>query len=156
MEDALQTRLEAETGKQIEAILSFPLVVYDQVIQSVVCLIDKAQMRNVSVQQIDIMKEASLQLRILIERRVAENKLKSQFQRLKNALQELQVTKDQLVHSEKMAAVGKLAAGIAHEINNPLSYVLGNLEPLDEYVETIVKLLGLHDELLKNLDETLV
>ena len=155
VEDELQQQLNAELGAEIEAILSFPLVVYEQTFQTVICLIDKQQMSNISVQQIDIMKEAAIQLRILIERRVAENKLKSQFQRLRNTLQELQTTKDQLVHSEKMAAVGKLAAGIAHEINNPLSYVLGNLEPLDEYVNTIVKLLSMHDELLGNLDGTI-
>lgn len=155
VEQTLYQLLLSDTNKEIEAILTFPLVVYDQIVQTVVCLIDKEQMSKISVQHIDTMKQAAIQLTILIERRVAENKLKSQYQRLKNALQELQETKDQLVHSEKMAAVGKLAAGIAHEINNPLSYVLGNLEPLDDYVETIVKLLTMHDELLGNLDESL-
>lgn len=70
------------------------------------------------------------------------------------SVQELQTTKEQLVHSDKMAAVGKLAAGIAHEINNPLSYVLGNLEPLDDYIKTISKLLSMHEELLGQLGES--
>lgn len=155
IEQSIEQRLHQEANVEVEAVLSFPLVVYEQNFQTIICLIDKTQMSKVSVQQIDIMKEAAIQLKILIERRVAENKLKSQFQRLKNTLQELQSTKEQLVHSEKMAAVGKLAAGIAHEINNPLSYVLGNLEPLDEYVKTITKLLTMHDELIGNLGESL-
>lgn len=155
IDEGIVQRLADEASIDVEAILSFPLVVYEQNFQTIICLIDKVQMSKVSVQQIDIMKEAAIQLKILIERRVAENKLKSQFQRLKHTLQELQSTKDQLVHSEKMAAVGKLAAGIAHEINNPLSYVLGNLEPLDDYVKTITKLLTMHDELLSNVGESL-
>ena len=155
IEPTVEQRLSEEIGIDIEAILSFPLVVYDQNYQTIICLIDEKQMSKVSVQQIDIMKEAAIQLRILIERRVAESKLKSQFQRLKNTLQELQTTKEQLVHSDKMAAVGKLAAGIAHEINNPLSYVLGNLEPLDDYIKTISKLLSMHEELLGQLGESI-
>lgn len=155
IEATVEQRLSEEIGINIEAILSFPLVVYDQNYQTIICLIDEKQMPKVSVQQIDIMKEAAIQLRILIERRVAESKLKSQFQRLKNTLQELQTTKEQLAHSDKMAAVGKLAAGIAHEINNPLSYVLGNLEPLDDYIKTISKLLNMHEELLGQIGESI-
>ncbi len=46
---------------------------------------------------------------------------------LKARLQELQATRERLVHAEKMAAVGTLAAGVGHEINNPLSFIISNL-----------------------------
>lgn len=49
----------------------------------------------------------------------------------------LEVARDQLVQAEKMAAVGILAAGVAHEINNPVSYLSANLTSLEEYVDSM-------------------
>lgn len=56
------------------------------------------------------------------------------YRDLEQAHKELQDNKDHLVHSEKMASLGVLSAGIAHEINNPIGYVLSNLNNLNEYV----------------------
>jgi signal transduction histidine kinase len=53
------------------------------------------------------------------------------------AYEELRLTQDQLVHAEKFAAVGHLAAQLAHEINNPASFVVSNLSVMIEYVDTI-------------------
>ena len=54
---------------------------------------------------------------------------------IQNQLEKLKAAQNQLVHSEKMASVGQLAAGVAHEINNPLGYVNSNLNSLREYVD---------------------
>jgi signal transduction histidine kinase len=63
------------------------------------------------------------------------------FQEVKDAYESLQETQDQLVHAEKFAAVGLLAAEIAHEINNPASFVISNLSVMVEYAETIAEYL---------------
>ena len=55
-------------------------------------------------------------------------------EQLQSTLNELEVAQKQLITSEKMASLGQLSAGIAHEINNPLSYVKSNLETLNEYL----------------------
>src|SRR5207249_5059713 len=48
------------------------------------------------------------------------------------AYQELQSTQSHLLQTEKMASLGQLVAGVAHEINNPVSFIVGNVEPLRE------------------------
>jgi two-component system NtrC family sensor kinase len=52
----------------------------------------------------------------------------------------------QIVHSEKMASLGQLAAGIAHELNNPVSFVYGNMDILNQNVDDLMKLLSFYDE----------
>lgn len=72
------------------------------------------------------------------------------FEEVKEAYESLQETQDQLVHAEKFAAVGLLAAEIAHEINNPASFVISNLSVMNEYVEAIANFL---DELERHIRE---
>ena len=62
----------------------------------------------------------------------------------KSALERLQA---QIVHSEKMASLGQLAAGIAHEINNPLGFIRGNLDILREAAESARRLMAAYDQL---------
>lgn len=59
---------------------------------------------------------------------------------LKSVIDSLKSTQDQLVQSEKMASIGQLAAGVAHEINNPIGYSLSNLSTLVEYIESLTNL----------------
>ncbi|MDZ8187516.1 MAG: response regulator [Nostoc sp. ChiSLP02] len=62
----------------------------------------------------------------------------------KNA--ELQKTQTQLIHAEKVATLGQLAAGIAHEVNNPINFIAGNLNFLQQNVQDIVDLLQLYQK----------
>ncbi len=66
---------------------------------------------------------------------------------------EKKLTEAQLVASDRMAAVGTLAAGVAHEINNPLTAVLGNLDLAFRDVSDLTKRLGLSDELRNELSD---
>jgi len=63
------------------------------------------------------------------------------FEQIRAARDSLRETQDQLVHAEKYAAVGMLAAEIAHEINNPASFVISNLSVMDEYADSITSFL---------------
>ncbi|MEE8059067.1 MAG: ATP-binding protein [Pseudomonadales bacterium] len=66
---------------------------------------------------------------------------------LETVNQQLIDQQQQLVHSEKMASVGQLAAGVAHEINNPTGFVMGNLEILNEYKDSIKLLIQCYEQL---------
>lgn len=61
--------------------------------------------------------------------------------RVKERTEELKRAYTQLIHQEKMASIGQLAAGVAHEINNPLGYVLSNLNTLWKYLDRIMVML---------------
>lgn len=58
-------------------------------------------------------------------------------QQLQQSLQDLQATQAQLVHSEKMSSLGRLVGGMAHEINNPVSFIYGNLSHVKSYTQTL-------------------
>lgn len=60
---------------------------------------------------------------------------------LRRAYEELQQAQQQLVHSEKMASLGRLVAGVAHELNNPISFVFGNMHALKGYGDRITQYL---------------
>ncbi|MEM7716025.1 MAG: ATP-binding protein [Cyanobacteria bacterium P01_A01_bin.68] len=65
---------------------------------------------------------------------------------LQETLQELQRTQAQVVQSEKMSSLGQMVAGVAHEINNPVSFVHGNLEPACEYARDLIRIIELYQE----------
>ncbi|RMG07324.1 MAG: sensor histidine kinase, partial [Cyanobacteria bacterium J055] len=70
----------------------------------------------------------------------------AQAQEVRETLQKLQRTQAQLIQAEKMSSLGYLVAGIAHEINNPVNFVYGNLAPLQGYTEDLLELLALYQK----------
>ena len=68
---------------------------------------------------------------VVVGRPMAE--IKQAYGELRRAHEALQRAQQQLVHSEKMASLGRLVAGVAHELNNPISFVLGNVHALQRY-----------------------
>lgn len=62
-------------------------------------------------------------------------------QQLEITLRKLQQTQAQLIQSEKMSSLGQLVAGIAHEINNPINFIYGNLSPIEQYSISLLLLI---------------
>jgi len=77
---------------------------------------------------------------VLIGRPVGE--LRHAYDALHTAHHDLQQTQQQLVQSEKMASLGRLVAGVAHELNNPISFVFGNMHALKRYSDRMTRYLA--------------
>ncbi|MCB1995364.1 MAG: PAS domain-containing protein [Burkholderiaceae bacterium] len=77
---------------------------------------------------------------VLVGRPMGE--IQRAYHALREAHEALKQAQAQLVHSEKMASLGRLVAGVAHELNNPISFVLGNVQALARYGERLQQYLG--------------
>jgi len=69
---------------------------------------------------------------------------------LKQTLQELRKTQGSLIQTEKMSSLGQLVAGIAHEINNPVNFIYGNLTHTNEYIQDLLELVRLYQHYYPN------
>lgn len=101
--------------------------------------------------EIDVLQQLADQAAIAIEQaqlyetsRIAEAEATAKATQLEHTLQELQQTQTQLIQHEKMSSLGQLVAGVAHEINNPVNFIYGNLSHAVEYTEQILELLSLY------------
>ncbi len=107
-------------------------------------VVEVMQLASSLVTKWNLARQAKLnkaELERLVKKRT--DQLSKQTQRLSVSLKELKQTKVKLYQADKLASVGQLAAGLAHEINNPIGYVSCNLNSLQEYMEDIKKFLEL-------------
>ena len=79
----------------------------------------------------------------------AKNQVEKKKTELEQNIQELQETRLQLVQAEKLSSIGQLAAGIAHEINNPMSYIKSNLSTLERYFDAFKRAIDQQAELFR-------
>ncbi|MBE9179442.1 PAS domain S-box protein [Oculatella sp. LEGE 06141] len=76
--------------------------------------------------------------------RRSEAELKEKAEELEQTLRTLRLTQMQMIQAEKMSGLGQLVAGIAHEINNPVNFIHGNITPTGEYTQDLLHLLELY------------
>lgn len=95
---------------------------------------------------------AQLQQEIIERQRIetalqqSEVQLKEKNQVLEQMLQELRATQTQIIQNEKMSSLGQLVAGVAHEINNPVNFIHGNLSYLQEYAQDLLSFVQLYQK----------
>ncbi|WP_084554999.1 PAS domain-containing sensor histidine kinase [[Phormidium ambiguum] IAM M-71] len=76
----------------------------------------------------------------------SEIQLRQKTEELEHTLKQLQATQMQLIQAEKMSSLGELVAGIAHEINNPVNFVYGNIQCATDYANNLIELIQLYQE----------
>jgi len=78
--------------------------------------------------------------------RQSEAREREKATQLELALVELKRTQSQLIQTEKMSSLGQMVAGVAHEINNPISFIYGNLTPAREYLQDLFRLIKIYQQ----------
>ena len=103
-----------------------------------------------TVQERELLQAVADQLAIAIIQSLLYIQSTEQVQLLGDTLRELKRTQAYLVHSEKMSSLGQMVGGIAHEINNPISFIYGNLYYINQYLDDLLALLKLYKQKLPN------
>ncbi|MCC5641614.1 GAF domain-containing protein [Nostoc sp. CHAB 5824] len=96
--------------------------------------------------EVDLLMQIGTQLGVGLQQAELLEQTQRQKEELTQTLKELQNTQSQLIQSEKMAGLGQLVAGVAHEINNPISFIYGNITYVTEHAENLFKLLRLYQK----------
>lgn len=104
-------------------------------------LANKNQLLQEKIAEKTALEKNLQQLNQELEKRVEKRTLQ-----LQQALENLQETQLQLIQSEKMSTLGQLVAGVAHEINNPVSFIQGNLSHAESYLNDLLSVLQLYQE----------
>ncbi len=94
--------------------------------------------------RLEILKLLTSQAAIAIENARLYAREQDKSQKLQESIQILQQTQAQLVQTEKISSLGQLVAGVAHEVNNPVGFIAGNLSIANQYIEDLLQLLNLY------------
>jgi PAS domain S-box-containing protein len=75
------------------------------------------------------------------------------LKKLEDAYEELKTSQSKILRQEKMASIGQLAAGVAHEINNPVAFIMSNLRTLDKYLDRLTDFIQTQSEVIKSFKD---
>ncbi len=125
---------------EIQASLVAPILRNDE-LWGLFCVHQCSQPRDWQASEIQFITQVSGQVSIALEQANLLNRTQTQATALEKVVTELQKTQLQLIQQEKMSSLGRLVAGVAHEINNPVNFIHGNLHHVGVYVKDLLHIL---------------
>jgi PAS domain S-box-containing protein len=133
-----------------QAMLSLPIQIESGTIGVISCA-SHHEPREWKSEDVELLKAVCDQLAIALNQaelytqaRESAQIAEAKTHQLQQTLQELQRTQSQLIQTEKMSSLGQLVAGVAHEINNPVNFIYGNLIHADDYMKDLLNLVALY------------
>jgi len=139
--------------KNIQALICVPLRAKERILGAIAIGTNKTDAYK--AEHLKLVSIFASQTAVAIEKAVlyehsiqATAQAKAQTEKLQQALQDLQLAQTQLIQSEKMSSLGQLIAGVAHEINNPVNFICGNLRYVDEYAQDLLYLLQAYQKFI--------
>ncbi|HEY9658322.1 MAG TPA: GAF domain-containing protein, partial [Allocoleopsis sp.] len=130
---------------QIRANLVVPLRQSDH-LWGLLCIHQCEAPRQWQPDEIEFASQVAIHLGIAIQQAELLAQTQQQSVELAQALQELKRSHSHLIQSEKMSSLGQLVAGVAHEINNPVNFIYGNLAHASQYAEDLLEVLSLYQQ----------
>jgi signal transduction histidine kinase len=134
--------LEFLAGMDCRAYLTAPIYCGDR-LWGLLATYQNVTPRHWTPLEVQLITQTTEELGVAIQQAELLAQTRRQKQELTTALTRLQHTQSQLVHAEKMSSLGQLVAGIAHEVNNPINFVHGNLIHLETYFQEVFGVLEL-------------
>ncbi len=130
---------------QYKSVLVVPLEVQSGMIGVMVCS-HSQDIRHWEDTEIELVKAAINQLAIATNQSLLYAQTRTSNEELRQTLEELNRTQSQLIQTEKMSSLGQLVAGVAHEINNPVNFIYGNIDHARDYINDLLQLIALYQQ----------
>ena len=130
---------------QIKAQLVIPIIKSDH-LWGLLCIHQCAQTRNWDPSEVQFVQQVATQLGVALQQAELFIQTQRQSERISQTLKQLQQAQLTMVQAEKMSSLGQMVAGIAHEINNPISFIHGNLFHIDTYTQDLLGLIHLYQK----------
>ena len=142
----VRTDPRSQGQKKVRALICAPLMAKEQVLGAIA--IGTENPDTYTTEHLKLVSIFASQTAVAIEKALLYEQschtavqAKAQADRLQQALRDLQLAQTQLIQSEKMSSLGQLIAGVAHEINNPVNFICGNVKFVSEYATNLMQLL---------------
>ncbi len=126
-----------------QSVLIIPMQALSGVISAVSCS-SCSSVRRWSDSEVELLEAITVQLAIALNQADLYAQTRNKALELEQTLQQLTSAQSQLIQNEKMSSLGQLVAGVAHEINNPVNFIYGNLTHAHDYTQDLLRLIELY------------